>query len=71
METRCTRALTHQQRLVQIKAQLDEQARLNKVLRLGRVPRVVARILRTLDEARLGDAFTVLSWARRPCKKSR
>ena len=48
------------QRLAQIKAQLDEQARLNKALRLGRVLRVVARILRALDEARLGDAFTVL-----------
>ncbi len=47
-------------RLAAIKAQLDEQARLNKALRLARVPRVVARILRKLDEAGLADSFTVL-----------
>lgn len=47
-------------RLAAIDAQLDEQARLNKALRLARVPRVVARILRELDGAGLGDAFTVL-----------
>lgn len=47
-------------RLSAIKSQLDEQARLNKALRLGRVPRIVARILRQLDAAGVGDAFTVL-----------
>lgn len=47
-------------RLGAIKAQLDEQARLNKALRIARVPRVVARILRQLDEAGLGSTFTVM-----------
>ena len=49
-----------QARLSVIQMQLDEQARLNKALRLARVPRVVARILRKLDEAGLADSFTVL-----------
>jgi hypothetical protein len=48
------------ERLAAIKLQLDEQARLNKALRLGRVPRVVGRILRALDAAGLNSAFTVL-----------
>jgi len=48
------------ERLDAVKAQLDEQARLNKALRLGRVPRVVGRILRALDAAGLNSAFTVL-----------
>lgn len=47
-------------RLKAIESQLDEQARLNKALRLARVPRVVARILRQIDMAGLSDAFTVL-----------
>lgn len=47
-------------RLQRIKEQLNEQARLNKALRLGRVPRVVARILRELNAAGLDSAFTVL-----------
>lgn len=54
------RKASARQRLASIKAQLDEQARLNKALRLGRVPRVVARILRELDAAELGGIFTVL-----------
>lgn len=49
-----------QDRLRQIRAQLGEQARLNKALRLGRVPRIVARVLRELDEAGLHDDFTVI-----------
>lgn len=49
-----------QERLVAIRQQLDEQARLNKAFRLARVPRVVARILRELEEHDLGSAFTVL-----------
>jgi len=48
------------ERLTTIEQQLDEQARLNKALRLGRVPRVVARILREIDAAELLSAFTVL-----------
>lgn len=50
-----------QERLAAIRQQLDEQARLNKALRLARVPRVVARILRELEEHDLGVAFIVLS----------
>ena len=48
------------ERLAGIRAALDEQARLNKALRLGRVPRVIARILRELDAAGLNKTFTVL-----------
>lgn len=49
-----------QERLAAIRQQLDEQARLNKALRLARVPRVVGRILRELDGRDLLGAFTVL-----------
>ncbi len=49
-----------QTRLVAIRKQIDEQARLNKALRLGRVPRVIARILRELDEHELLGDFIVL-----------
>ena len=44
---------TANERLAGIRAALDEQARLNKALRLSRVPRVIARILRELDDAGL------------------
>lgn len=43
-----------------LRAKLDEQARLNKALRLGRVPRVVARILRQLDAQDVMEDFLVL-----------
>jgi hypothetical protein len=49
-----------QERLAGSDARLEEQARLNKALRLARVPRIVARILRQLDEQGLLGAFTVL-----------
>ncbi|MGV8893076.1 MAG: GSU2403 family nucleotidyltransferase fold protein [Burkholderiaceae bacterium] len=49
-----------QQRLRLITEQIAEQARLNKALRLGRVPRVVARVLRELDQAGLYADFTVI-----------
>lgn len=48
------------ERLAGLEAQLEEQARLNKALRLARVPRVVARILRLLEERNLLGAFSVL-----------
>jgi hypothetical protein len=48
------------ERLAGIRAALDEQARLNKALRLSRVPRVIARILRELDATGLYKSFTVL-----------
>lgn len=49
-----------QERLQLIKEKIEEQARLNKALRLNRVPRVVARVLRELDQAGLHDSFTVI-----------
>lgn len=49
-----------QERLRRITAQVQEQARLNKALRLQRVPRVVARVLRALDRAGLHGSFTVI-----------
>jgi hypothetical protein len=39
---------------------LQEQARLNKALRINRVPRVIAKVLRELDAAGLHDDFTVI-----------
>jgi hypothetical protein len=47
-------------RLQQITEKIHEQARLNKALRLNRMPRVVARVLRELDRAGLHDSFTVI-----------
>jgi hypothetical protein len=49
-----------QERLGLIIEKIQEQARLNKALRLNRVPRVVARVLRELDRAGLHDSFTVI-----------
>ena len=51
---------TANERLANIRVAIDEQARLNKALRLARVPRVIARILRELDAAGLYKSFTVL-----------
>jgi len=48
------------ERLHLITEKIQEQARLNKALRLDRVPRVVARVLRELDQAGLHDSFTVI-----------
>ncbi|MCX7226262.1 MAG: GSU2403 family nucleotidyltransferase fold protein, partial [Burkholderiales bacterium] len=48
------------ERLHLIREKIEEQARLNKALRLNRVPRVVARVMRELDEAGLYDSFTVI-----------
>lgn len=53
------RAATHE-RLELIVEKIREQARLNKALRLNRVPRVVARVLRELDRAGLHDSLTVI-----------
>ena len=49
-----------QERLQLVTEKIQEQARLNKALRLNRVPRVVARVLRELDRAGLHDSFTVI-----------
>ena len=48
------------ERLKLITEKIQEQARLNKALRLNRVSRVVARVLRELDQAGLHDSFTVI-----------
>lgn len=48
------------ERVHAIEQQLDEQARLNRALRLARVPRVISRILREIDAAGLLSSFTVL-----------
>lgn len=49
-----------QERLQLVTDKLKEQARLNKALRLNRVPAVIARVLRELDAAGLHDDFTVI-----------
>ncbi|MCF8211865.1 MAG: nucleotidyltransferase domain-containing protein [Rhodoferax sp.] len=49
-----------QERLQLVTEKLQEQARLNKALRLNRVPTVIARVLRELDAAGLHDDFTVI-----------
>lgn len=49
-----------QERLRLITEKIDEQARLNKALRLNRVPRVVARVLRELDRSGLHDESMVI-----------
>lgn len=48
------------ERLHLITEKIQEQARLNKALRLNRVPRVVARVLRELERAGVYDSFTVI-----------
>lgn len=49
-----------QERLKLVTEKLREQARLNKALKLNRVPTVIARVLRELDAAGLHDDFTVI-----------
>lgn len=49
-----------QERLQSVTEALQEQARLNKALRLNRVPSVIARVLRELDDAGLYEDFTVI-----------
>lgn len=49
-----------QERLRLITEKIQEQARLNKALKLNRVPRVVARVLREIDQAGLHNSFTVI-----------
>ena len=48
------------ERFLLITEKIQEQARLNKALRLNRVPRVVARVLRELERAGVHDSFTVI-----------
>ena len=48
------------ERLQLVTERLQEQARLNKALRINRVPSVIAKVLRELDAAGLRDDFTVI-----------
>ncbi|HSV59685.1 MAG TPA: GSU2403 family nucleotidyltransferase fold protein [Variovorax sp.] len=48
------------ERLKTIKTQFDRQRRLNKALRVGRVPNVVANVLNALDDAGLSQHFMVV-----------
>lgn len=48
------------QRLHSIRAKVQEQARLNKALRVARAPEVVARICSALDDAGLSKDFVVI-----------
>jgi hypothetical protein len=49
-----------QERLQLVTEKLQEQAKLNKALRLNRVPRVIAKVLRELDAAGLREDFMVI-----------
>jgi len=49
------------QRLAAIEATFDEQRRLNRALRVGRVPTVVIDVLNALDAAGLAEHFMVVS----------
>jgi hypothetical protein len=48
------------ERLQLVAEKLEEQARLNKALRINRVPTVIANVLRELDQAGLHDDFIVI-----------
>lgn len=48
------------ERVRALELRINEQARLNKALRLARVPRVVGRVLRTIDALQAGRSFMVL-----------
>ena len=52
--------LLARERMQLVTEKLEEQARLNKALRLNRVPTVIARVLRELDAAGLHDDFMVI-----------
>jgi len=49
-----------QARLKSMKARLEEQRKLNRVYRVGRVPNVVVRALAALDAAGVADSFMVI-----------
>ncbi len=48
------------QRFSQLKQQLAEQARMNKAVRLSRIPQLIARILREMDQRQLFNEFCIL-----------
>jgi hypothetical protein len=49
-----------QMRLKAMRARLDEQRKLNRVYRVGRVPTVVVRVLAALEAAQLAEHFLVI-----------
>ena len=49
-----------EERVARLSAQLDEHRRLNKALRVGRVPQVVVDTLNALDAAKVGEHFTTV-----------
>jgi hypothetical protein len=55
-----TRKRQLEDRVAKLGAQLDEHRRLNKALRVGRVPAVVVDTLNALDAAGIGDHFTTV-----------
>jgi len=48
------------ERLASIEKSLEEQRRLNRALRVGRVPSIVVAVLNVLDKAGLSEHFTVV-----------
>ncbi len=49
-----------EERLASLRLALREAERLNKALKVGRVPTLVVSLLHTLEKARLGEFFTVV-----------
>ncbi|MGY8905546.1 MAG: GSU2403 family nucleotidyltransferase fold protein [Burkholderiales bacterium] len=49
-----------EERLASLRLALKEAERLNKALKVGRVPTLVVSLLHTLEKARLGEFFTVV-----------
>src|SRR4051812_39524743 len=47
----------YQARVSELRSKLEEQARLNKALRINRVPKTVAEIIRRLDEHAVSKDF--------------
>lgn len=55
-----TRKKDTETRLKSLRAALTDAERLNKALRVGRVPNIVVSLLQTLEDAGLGPHFTVV-----------
>src|ERR1035437_8242376 len=55
-----TRKLELETRLKSLRAALSDAERLNKALKVGRVPSMVVSVLQTLEDAGLGQHFTVV-----------
>ena len=55
-----TRKRTLEERLQSLREALTEAERMNKALKAGRVPSMVVSVLQTLDNAGLGEHFTVV-----------